>query len=320
MIAELDITDQDITKLANMIDNEIANLVPGWKTGPRIEEISENSSASFCPNCAGNSSLLDHVSSNNPCAKNLQFFHCSKSGCAAVHGRFEEITYQFERSGNSAATAGAAAASSQSNGIHYTDIWAQRDEPELSPEGLNGIQCDEVPNLSTIKEEGKTVNVDDQNDDLNTKKPPSSTASECVLLDYENEIRQELRWLKAKYQMQLRELRNHQLRGRLKSTCTSPETEKLEHGKDGVLRLSAKPHLKMQNNIPLLRSIAYGKHFAVDAEKCTALADQMIQSADERSQPNSPEQVITAKDFFAGALLPHSLHRATSLPVDAVDV
>ena len=63
-----------------------------------------------------------------------------------------------------------------------------------------------------------------------------------------------------------------------------------------------------------------GNNFLVDAEKCTSLADQMVQNGDETSEANSPEQMITAKDFFAGALLPQSLYRATSLPVDAVDV
>ncbi|XP_061338658.1 probable serine/threonine-protein kinase WNK9 isoform X3 [Gastrolobium bilobum] len=321
MVVELDMTDQDVTKLANMIDNEILTLVPEWQMGPRIEEISECSSASFCHNCAANGSIFDYVSPINPCAKNLQFLHCSKSGCAAVHGRFEEITYQVEGSANSA-TEGTPAESSKSTGIHYTDIWAQRDEPELCPEGSKDIHCDQAhvaSSLSTIKDDGSTNNVDDQSG-LNTRKSPSRTVSDCVLLDYENEIRQELRWLKAKYQMQLRELRDHQLGGKPKFTCLSPDSKKLDHGKDGVLRLSVTPHLKKQHNKPLLRYIASGKHFPVDAEKCTTLADQMIQNVDETGQSNSPEHMVTAKDFFTRALLPQSLHRATSLPVDAVDV
>nr|KYP75027.1 Serine/threonine-protein kinase WNK1 [Cajanus cajan] len=308
MVAELDITDQDVTKLANMIDNEIATLVPEWKAEQIIEENSECSSANVCRNCAANGSLFDYVSSNNPCGKNLQFLRCSKNGCAAVHGRFEEITYQVEGSENSATE----------------DIWAQRDDPELCHEELKDIHCDqahEASHPSNIKEDGKTVNMDEQSD-LNTKRPLSNPATNCAPLDYENEIRQELRWLKAKYQMQLRELRDHQLGGKPKFSSISPDTEKLEHGigKDGILRLSATSNLKIQNNKPLLRSIFSGKHFHVDDEKCTTLADQVVQNIDEVSQSNSPEQMVTAQDFFTGALLPHSLHRATSLPVDAVDV
>ncbi|XP_057423334.1 serine/threonine-protein kinase WNK1-like isoform X2 [Lotus japonicus] len=320
MVAELDITDQDVTKLANMIDEQIATLVPGWKTEPRTEEDSERSS--FCVNCAERNSLIDYVQSDKPCAKNLQFLHCSKTGCAAVHGRFEEITFQVEGSGNSA-TGNPPAASSQVNGIGYTDIWAQREEPELCTEELKDKHCDqanEASNLPTIKEEERTIDVDDHSD-LNTRKLPSSPASDGVLLDYENEIRQELRWLKAKYQMQLRELRDQQLGGKPKFTSLSPDTDELEHGRDGALRLSAKSHLRIQNNKQLMRSLASGKHFHADAEQCTTLVDQMIQNGDVTSGANSPEQLMfTAKDFFTGALLPHPLHRATSLPVDAVDV
>ncbi|KAI5400843.1 hypothetical protein KIW84_065630 [Lathyrus oleraceus] len=303
MVAELDITDQNLTKLANMIDNEIATLVPGWKMGPRIDEVSEASSASFCLNCAANNTLVDYVSSNSPCAKKLQFFHCSKNGCAAVHGRFEEITYQYEGSAN---TATEGEPPSQSNGIHYADICGQRDERESNHEELKDIHCDkshEISKLSLIKED------EEENSDqiyLNTKKPPSSpAASECSLfLDYENDIRHELRWLKAKYQMHLRELRGHQLGSssstKPKSTCTSPE--------------------KLHNNNSLLMSIAY-KNFSVDAARRNTLDDQIIPSiACNTSHPNNSQQMVTAKDFFAGALLPNSLQRATSLPVDAVDV
>ncbi|KAK4355603.1 hypothetical protein RND71_024574 [Anisodus tanguticus] len=38
MVAELDITEQDVTKIADMIDGEIASLIPEWKRGFGIEE------------------------------------------------------------------------------------------------------------------------------------------------------------------------------------------------------------------------------------------------------------------------------------------
>lgn len=314
MVAELDITDQDVEDLANMIDNEIATLVPEWRTGARVEEKSECSSAGVCLNCTANGYLFDYLLSNNPCGKkNLQFLHCSKNGCAAIHGRFEEITYQVEGSASSD-TEGAPDASSHSDGIHYTDIWAQRDEPELYHKELKDIHCDqthEVTNPLNIEEEGKTVNVCEESD-LHTKKPLSNPATNCVTLDHENEIRQELRWLKAKYQMQLRELRDQQL-------GVKQDTEKLNFGKDGIHRLSATSKLKILKNKPQLRSIVSGKHFSVEDEKCENYGDQMVQNVDEIRESNSPELMLTAKDFFTGALFPHTLQRATSLPVDAID-
>ncbi|KAH1037510.1 hypothetical protein GLYMA_20G228000v4 [Glycine max] len=38
MVAELDMTDQDVTRIADMIDGEIASLVPEWRPGPGIDE------------------------------------------------------------------------------------------------------------------------------------------------------------------------------------------------------------------------------------------------------------------------------------------
>ncbi|XP_054807266.1 probable serine/threonine-protein kinase WNK9 [Prosopis cineraria] len=325
MVAELDLTDQDVTKIADMIDNEIVNLVPEWKTGPRTEESPECTSESLCFNCASRGTFFDYVSSNSPSAKKLQFLHCSRDGCAAVHGRFEEITYQVEGSENCAAD-GPPAASSQSTGIRYTDIWAQRDEPEPSSEELRDIHGDKSQEAlnQSIDDDERSINGDDHINP-NSKDTFSNQELNCVFLDYENEIRHELRWLKAKYQMQLRELRDQQLGGTPKLSITSPDPEESEeHRKySGVPKLPATAYFKTRNNIPFLRLLTTRKRFQADAEKnkkCSAKANiNMVQDIGETSGSNSPEQVVTCNDFYAGALLPHSLHRATSLPVDAID-
>ncbi|KAK1305712.1 Serine/threonine-protein kinase WNK1 [Acorus calamus] len=116
MVSELDITDQNVTKIAYMIDGEIASLVPKWKPSP-----------SFCLNCASNASstgsLLDYLHPNNlkHGGKDSQVLQCC---CAATHGRFEEITFQVEETVHS-----------ESNGIHYEDIWSGYEEPDLSLQG-----------------------------------------------------------------------------------------------------------------------------------------------------------------------------------------
>ncbi|KAE8678569.1 putative serine/threonine-protein kinase WNK1 [Hibiscus syriacus] len=132
MVAELDITDQDVTKIADMIDGEIARIVLDWRTGLGIEETSRFSN--FCHNCASNrtstGSLLDFLI-HNAGVKDLQLLqHCS--GCALVHGRFEEISFQVEESGHYE-TDGAPNESTQSNNLHYHGIWDQLENRELSP-------------------------------------------------------------------------------------------------------------------------------------------------------------------------------------------
>ncbi|XP_047945283.1 serine/threonine-protein kinase WNK1-like isoform X1 [Salvia hispanica] len=80
MVAELDITDQDVTEIAKMIDGEIASLVPEWRSGVGFED---NKAINCCHICT--TSDAEGYSLHGP-----------KHGCGAVHGHFEEITYPFE--------------------------------------------------------------------------------------------------------------------------------------------------------------------------------------------------------------------------------
>ncbi|KAL6535309.1 Serine/threonine-protein kinase wnk1 [Orobanche minor] len=107
------------------------------------------------------------------------------------------------------------------------------------------------------------------NDD---KERVATTNSAKRLEDYENEIRQELRWLKAKYQMQLRRLRGRQL----------------------VVRTS--------------NSGSNGKEY----EEFNLSTGS---SARERDKDD-----FVPEYFYSGSLLPNSLHRTTSLLVDATNL
>ncbi|KAL5566922.1 hypothetical protein UlMin_030086 [Ulmus minor] len=136
MVAELDITDQDVTGIADMIDGEIASLVPEWQPGPGIEETPRFANQNLCHNCASNhtsnGSFMDFLT-NNPGNKNLQVRQCCRNGCASTHGRFEEITYQAEDSEHHV-TEGAS---------HYQEIWGQHESRELSSVGSGQSHSDE---------------------------------------------------------------------------------------------------------------------------------------------------------------------------------
>lgn len=141
MVAELDITDQDVTKIADMIDGEIASLVPEWKPGPGIEETPRFSNSRFCFNCASNhtstGSFINFLSNNQDGSKNFQILQCLGNGCAATHGRFEEITYQTDSPMHKVSgSAGNLASSSRCNGFHHhLDIWEQHESHECSSLG-----------------------------------------------------------------------------------------------------------------------------------------------------------------------------------------
>ncbi|OIW13827.1 hypothetical protein TanjilG_31716 [Lupinus angustifolius] len=118
MVAELDITDQDVTSIAVMIDGEIASLVPDWKPGPAIED-THFANQGLYQNCASNHSRnasgLNFLS-NNPGSKDLQS---------------EEITFQAEEYGNRVRE-DVLNSSSQSNFSQYQDCWSRHESCELS--------------------------------------------------------------------------------------------------------------------------------------------------------------------------------------------
>ncbi|KAK2647001.1 hypothetical protein Ddye_022196 [Dipteronia dyeriana] len=326
MVSELDLTDQDVTKIADIIDGEIAALVPEWK---RESGIDESKHPSTCHYCGSNGCLPDYVSSDNHGTKNLQVLQCSNHGCAAVHGRFEEITYQVDGTEQCATDIGAVA-SRKSDVNQYTDIWAQREGQELSCQGTRDIHCDEVHETlkeSNFEKEERIISMDSQSESDARNSFSMNSLLDCDLSDdYENEIRQELRWLKAKYQMQLRELRDQQLGVKSKSQSLALISDDTEHAQDDKVSLSSilprpQTHEALQKSLSSRKQ--FTSDFLTDAEKKFGnLANRRVRNREpiSRCYGPRPELMVTAKSYYSGALLPHSLHRASSLPVDAVDV
>ncbi|KAM0992256.1 hypothetical protein ACFX2I_010440 [Malus domestica] len=136
MVAELVMTDQDVTRIADMIDGVISLLVPDWQSGPGLVETPPCANQSFCHNYVSNhtssGSMMEYLS-NHPSAKDLQAIQCCKNGCPSMHGRFEEITYQVDESEHHV-KGGAPNESSQSDCPQYQEIWGQ--QPHTKVENL----------------------------------------------------------------------------------------------------------------------------------------------------------------------------------------
>ncbi|KAK9292765.1 hypothetical protein L1049_020745 [Liquidambar formosana] len=324
MVAELDITDQDVTKIADMIDGEISSLVPEWQPGPGIEETPRFLSLSFCQNCVSNhnssGSFMDYLS-NNPGAKNLQVLPCTRHGCAAMHGRFEEITYQADGSEHRV-TEGAPNVSSPSDGSQYYETWDQCESVVLSSHGSGESHSyeehEKLDQEISSKDEREIrmetkIAYDARNSIRHSPRSSSFNANHssptAIADDYENEIQQELRWLKAKYQMELRKLRDEQL-GLVSNSSN------ISSGSG-------------DNNGILLKSSANGEHISSNCQdhvkkSCPNSETRRARNLGFRNceaiknTPSAADDMVTAKSSYIGSLLPHSLHRTTSLPVDAV--
>ncbi|KAI5067294.1 hypothetical protein GOP47_0017822 [Adiantum capillus-veneris] len=104
MVAELDLTDQDVTKIAEMIDAAIMALVPEWKPGVAIDETccegealdieGGDVSANVFDPVALSEGLLEDIIPSSPITEMLSPSKIE----GLVYGRFEEVTYQCHRS------------------------------------------------------------------------------------------------------------------------------------------------------------------------------------------------------------------------------
>lgn len=327
MVAELDITDQDVTSIADMIDGEIASLVPEWSSGPGIVETPRFANQTVCHNCVSNhtssGSFMDFLSTN-PVANSSQLLQCCRHGCSSLHGRFEEITYEADDSDHHGMV-GVPNIPGQSNFPHGQEDWVQHESRELSSVGSGQSHSDEdcekldqeIPNKEELKSEMKRLSAS-VNAMLNISSSHTTSATPPLYprppVNHENEMQQELRWLRAKYQTELRELRDQQLG--ILSRCSS-FTDHTDFSS------SVPKSLQEDDRGAFLRSLASDHHVS----NCHDLVNNSCPSSGTRRARNceamespSADDTVTPKSFNTGLLLPPSIRRSMSLPVDAVDV
>ncbi|CAJ2628575.1 unnamed protein product [Trifolium pratense] len=318
MVGELDITDQDVTSIADMIDGEIASLVPEWESGPGIVETPRFANQGFCRNCVSNhtssGSLMEFLSHNQG---NLQLPECCKHGCASMHGRFEEITFPSEEYDNHVREN--LNISNRSDGLQYQELWNQHESRELSP-----IESDQSHSDEQNEQIDKSILAEDQGQNVWENKflvsatisPRYSSGTHDFSnirslycgLDDDNEVQKELRWLKARYRMESRERKDRQL------GLTDDKTSRSGNGEHitdyAVLSLLLAETLNGGNNGIGLKHV----------HKSSPNSDTVRNQICEAMESSGGEGMVTAKSFYTGSLLPHSLHRTVSLPVDAVDI
>ncbi|XP_028790316.1 probable serine/threonine-protein kinase WNK9 [Neltuma alba] len=305
MVAELDITDQDVTRIADMIDGEIVSLVPEWRPGPGIEETPRFANQKHCHNCAsnhtssGSMNFLPHTSG----AKNSQLLPCCS---ASTHGRFEEIMFQSEYEDRVREDA-------PNTSTQYQELWKQPESCEITPvdseRSHSNEQNEPVDKQASAEDKGEVVRESEITpnsrnclSNLSRFHYLSTIRSLCVDLEDRGgkEIQQELRWLRAAYQIELRELRDRQYS---MSLSLSPR-DALNTGNQEI-------HSKSFTNNWSCRSIV---------NMSRPNSDTQMARTCEAMGFTGEEGVVNTKSSYAGSLLPPSLRRTVSLPVDAVDV
>ncbi|XP_006657511.2 probable serine/threonine-protein kinase WNK3 isoform X1 [Oryza brachyantha] len=131
MVAELDITDHEVTRIAELIDGKVAALVPGWRPATDDDDDvvtvdgddpdAPGAAAACCKNCRPSSS-------SSSCGSLVEFMSSSAAAaaerggcrrCAELHGRFEEITFQADDEEDEQHLQGSGCSSSETGGSSH---------------------------------------------------------------------------------------------------------------------------------------------------------------------------------------------------------
>ncbi|KAL2345772.1 hypothetical protein Fmac_007057 [Flemingia macrophylla] len=323
MVAELDITDQDVTRIADMIDGEIASLVPEWKPGPGIEETNQFVNKRNCHNCVSNytsgGNVVDFLS-HNQSGRNSQLPQCCSFGCTSMHGRFEEITLQSVHDNHVGGNA--------PNESKHRELQNRQESCEPSP-----VESDQSHSDEQYEQLDKSVLAEDKGKDIcetkfahdigiSSRSLSRNHLSSMRFLccgpfnEYKKEVQQELRWQKAKHQMESRKLRDKLFGMAAKSSQTSNRKHITKQGI--IMPSSLTEALKVVGHGIRLNPIAnfwnYDSSFYSQVQKSHSYLDT------QNCEVMCSHEVgmVTSKSFYTG-LLPNTLQRTVSLPVDAVD-
>jgi len=238
---------------------------------------------------------------NSPGDYNSPFFQCPNGCAASMHGRFEEITYQVDGSENHQKDTSELVLC-QSNGKHHGEIWNQCQNLEFRSPGSRPSHSDEERERlgQSCSPKGEKSAESEHPDEIN---------------DFENDFQWELRWLKAKYLLELREV---------KEISSKSSTPRSFQGDVADERFSQSFHLNLLQadgiQRVLLRPETAENSYVQSFQKisCPISTFQRARNCEAMEGSYDTQNLATAKNCLTASLLPTSLQRTTSLPVDAV--
>ncbi|XP_048555641.1 probable serine/threonine-protein kinase WNK1 [Triticum urartu] len=294
MIGELDITDHEVTRIAEMIDGELSALVPDWMAGPGIEEAPD---AAYCHNCGSNvsscGSLFDYMSSTSRGCR-----------CAELHGRFEEITFQ--------------AADEEESGLHDSggssdDGGAQKEQhvKDKEPIRLNGF-----PKMGRRGLSDRLCFSSFQERSCPTENYESDADHQSKGFDIKHEVK--MAKYKARKMAHLKRAIHPSLdfdNNTNGASRTKPTLSKLESFHVGKHHNFRVPTCQRSPGTAISPGTAStDQHPGMSNQVCPSPGAQRALRTE-----SSPDCMFTARNYYNGAQLPPNLPRTKSVPLSAID-
>uniref|UniRef100_A0ACD5YR47 Uncharacterized protein n=1 Tax=Avena sativa TaxID=4498 RepID=A0ACD5YR47_AVESA len=289
MVGELDITDHEVTRIADMIDGEVSALVPDWMAGPGIEEAPDTT---YCHNCGSNvsscGSLFDYMSSATRGCR-----------CAELHGRFEEITFQAADEDQSGL---------QDSGGSSDDVGGQREQhvKDKEPIHMNGF-----PKMGRRVLSDRFCFSSFQEQSCSANNYESDTDHQGKGFDIKHEVKM------AKYKAR----KMAQLKRAIHPSLDLDNSNGTSRRKPALSKLQSF-HVGKHHNFRVPTSqrspgpLSPLQHPFINNQ--TRYPDPGAQTA-LRAAESSSDFAFTARSYYTGAKLPPNLPRTKSMPVRAVD-
>ncbi|CAM0906407.1 unnamed protein product [Alopecurus aequalis] len=289
MVGELDITDHEVTRIAEMIDGEVSALVPDWMAGPGIEEAPDTT---YCHNCGSNvsscGSLFDYMSS---ATRGCQ--------CAELHGRFEEITFQAVDEDQSGL---------QDSGGSSDDVSGHKEQhvKDEEPIHMNGF-----PRIGRRGFSDRLSFSSFQEQSCSANNYESDTDHQAKGFDIKHEVKM------AKYKAR----KMAQLKRAIHPSLDFDNSNRTGRTKPALNKLQSF-HVGKHHNFRVptsLRSPGTGSTDQHSVMNNQARHPESPGAQRAMRPPSSPDCIFTARSYYTGAQLPPNLPRTKSVPLSAVD-
>ncbi|KAB8106020.1 hypothetical protein EE612_040199 [Oryza sativa] len=293
MVAELDITDHEVTRIAEMIDGEVSALVPDWRPGPGIEESQDTT---YCHNCGSN------VSS---CGSLYAYMSSAARGCqcAELHGRFEEITFQANGEQTDLQDSGGSSDDGGGQTQHVKDKEAVHSNGfvQMGRRGPPDQFC-----FSSFQEQS-----------CSPRHYEYDTSLQAKGFDMKHEVK--MAKYKARKMAHLRRaihpsLDFDNLNGERRMKSSLNKLQSFHIGKNHNFRIPTcerSPGARDAEEDPDIFNLAYhSRHPDPGAQRARHC---------EVDAQSSPDLMFTARSYYTGAQLPTNLPRTKSVTLNAVD-
>lgn len=328
MVGELDITEYEVSIIADMIEGEVASLAPEWKPDSTTE-VPGFTYTAFCDDRPSDRSIDNSANNNQHSAQYSELDSPVDNEC-----QFEERTYKVAESGKVVDDGPEALSTSQAEVLDMTSHISRDSHSDDEGDKFDRLanEAKEIHLNSKIQTGTReSVGLPDPGQSSKAVKPKFQRCPPIKIEKYVYQVPQELGRISSKRQSEQKDNKNQLFSPKLSSPYP------YYNRKDSRAAVPSPHTPRKAPNDKFMKSFNFGKRFSfntpprrnlLQASKSFAEHTKISQSSRPDSGAQKPprskenpesglENMVTAKNFYAASQLPSFFARARSLPQSA---